>query len=355
MADRTKIEWTRSPDGTPGATWNPLRGCSRVSDGCRHCYAETVAARFSGPGQPYAGLAKRVTRPDGTSEARWTGKVEFVEHMLDQPLRWKRPRRIFVNSMSDLFHESVPDEWIDQVFAVMALAPRHAFQALTKRPERMRKYVSDIATQGRIARALIDRHLLTGISTFAAGPDWPVCSIGDIDDPDDVALKAWPLPNVWLGTSVEDQARADERIPILLDTPAAIRWISAEPLLSQVDISPWLFGGDPPCPKCPKDIDCDCGWQTRRELGQPHLSWIVVGGESGPGARPFDIEWARILVYQCKTSDVPVFVKQMGSRPIAMKDKGACPEPWPLALDSRSGTDMDEWPEDLRIQEYPAP
>lgn len=507
MGDRTKIAWAQ-------ASWNPLRGCTRVSAGCQHCYAERVAARFCGEGQPYQGLAKMVTRPDGSREARWTGKVEFVEHMLDQPLRWRRPRRIFVNSMSDLFHESVPDEWIDRVFAVMALAPQHQFQILSKRPTRMREYLSDPRTGSRVAALAYDaayeqgtgnsisrgarrtgnrcrgsdmalkeeareaeaerrdriseggwcnqlRTSAGGISDSVRLPincnddprkeDGNRSAPGDLDehqrtdtvrtddqphqrhqrrqsprqfgagdplgaaqacnrsserqsqsaegqqaskDPaarrrrdshqgfadlwnddqshsckvsdenegnlcdlqseDLAAHLTWPLPNVWLGVSVEDQATANERIPLLLDTPAAIRWISAEPLLSLVDISPWLFGGDPPCPECPKDIDCDCGWQTRRELGQPHLSWIVVGGESGPGARPFDIEWARLLVYQCKTGAVSVFVKQMGSRPIAMKDKGAGPEPWPLVLDSRSGTDPAEWPEDLRIQEYPA-
>lgn len=121
MADKSKIEWT-------DATWNPIRGCTRVSEGCTNCYAETVAARFSGPGQPYDELAKMVTRPDGRHEARWTGEVRLIETHLDDPLRWRKPRMVFVNSMSDLFHEKVPDEWIDRIFAVMALAPQHTFQ-----------------------------------------------------------------------------------------------------------------------------------------------------------------------------------------------------------------------------------
>src|SRR6185295_14646626 len=128
MADKSKIEWT-------DATWNPIRGCSVVSEGCRHCYAMQVAARFSDKGQAYEGLAYR-----NESGAHWTGKVRLIEEHLEDPLRWKRPRRIFVNSMSDLFHESIPDEWIDRVFSVMAMAPQHTFQILTKRPERMKAW-----------------------------------------------------------------------------------------------------------------------------------------------------------------------------------------------------------------------
>lgn len=251
MADRTMIEWT-------DATWNPIRGCSRVSEGCRHCYAETVAARFSGPGQPYEGLAHRVRRPDGGSEARWTGKIAVVESAMDQPLRWRRPRRIFVNSMSDLFHDGVPDEVIDRVFRVMSMARHHTFQVLTKRPERMRRYLTSGTVEGRISyqgRAI------------------------------------WPLPNVWLGVSVEDQRTADERIPILLDTPAAVPWISAEPLIGPLDLTRYFFS--------PLDFI--------RGLG-----WVVVGGESGPGARPMHPDWARSLRDQCATAGVPFLFKQWG-------------------------------------------
>lgn len=249
MPDKTNIEWT-------DATWNPIRGCTRVSEGCRHCYAETVAARFSGPGQPYEGLAEFVTRPGSAREARWTGKVAVVETLMDWPLRKRKPLRIFVNSMSDLFHEAVPDEVVDKVFRVMSMARKHTFQVLTKRPERMRRYLTHEAVQGRISyqgRAI------------------------------------WPLPNVWLGVSVEDQATADARIPILLDTPAAVPWISAEPLLGPLDLTQYFHA----------PIDSRRG-----------LAWVVVGGESGPGARPMHPDWARSLRDQCAA--VPFFFKQWG-------------------------------------------
>ncbi|MFZ1430585.1 MAG: phage Gp37/Gp68 family protein [Geminicoccaceae bacterium] len=309
MGDRTGIEWT-------DASWNPLRGCSRVSEGCRHCYAETVAARFSGPGQPYEGLAKRVTRPDGTSEARWTGEVELVEHMLEQPLRWKRPRRIFVNSMSDLFHESVPDEWIDEIFAVMACAPQHVFQVLSKRPERMLAYLTDPDLLERIdcmIGYLADRHSdplarrttdLRATAPYLSGDDPP-----------------WPLPNVWLGVSVEDQATADERIPVLLDTPAAVRWISAEPLLGPVDLCStkggtlWM-GGQRGCGGTHRGIgSADCPREPHHhhdDRCKPGLDWVVTGGESGTGARPMHPDWARSLRDQCTAAGVPFLFKQNG-------------------------------------------
>jgi protein gp37 len=174
MADKTGIQWTE-------ATWNPLAGCSVVSPGCTNCYAMREAGGRLKSSAKFAGL----TEPSKAGPV-WTGEVRLWERVLDQPVRWTKPRRIFVNSMSDLFHESVPDEWIDRVFAVMALCPQHTFQVLTKRADRMRDYCS---------------------SPYNG-----------------VALSfKWPLPNVWLGVSVEDQARADGRIPRLLDTPAAVR------------------------------------------------------------------------------------------------------------------------------------
>ena len=254
MGDKTKIQWT-------DATWNPLRGCSRVSDGCRNCYAESVAHRFSGPGMPYEGLTRIVNgRPT------WTGEVRMIPELLDQPLRWRKPRRIFVNSMSDLFHENVPDEFIYRVLMTIAHADRHAFQILTKRPERMRKIMQEWGNM-----------------------------IGE------------PPRNAWLGVSVENQAAADERIPLLLDTPAAVRWLSAEPLLEATDVSRWLrprqrpnadgYGGD-----------CSPGWTTDFTV----LDWIVAGGESGPHARPTHPEWMRSLRDQCKAAGVRFFFKQWG-------------------------------------------
>ena len=300
MADRTKIEWT-------DATWNPIRGCTRVSEGCRHCYAEVMAARFSDPGQWGHGLAQRVALSGGGIDHRWTGKVELVDAALDLPLRWRRPRRIFVNSTSDLFHEKVPDEWIDRVFAVMALAPQHTFQVLTKRPERMREYMAGLGGGGR-----------TDIMSRAGGRLLRAAENATRNAPHvryDYNAR-WPLPNVWLGTSIEDQATADDRIPHLLDTPAAVRFISAEPLLAPVDLM------HIPYRKIAPDITVMVNALTGDDgLGgrQARLGWTIVGGESGPGARPMHPDWARSLRDQCQAAGVPFFMKQMsGPRKASM-------------------------------------
>jgi protein gp37 len=277
MADKTKIEWT-------DATWNPIRGCTRVSEGCRNCYAEVMAARFSDPGQWGHGLAKRVTLPDGSTDHRWTGEMRLIDSALDLPLRWTRPRRIFVNSTSDLFHEAVPDDWIDRVFAVMALTPEHTFQVLTKRPERAQRYFTHDEGFGRWgyiehrARQMLDR-------------------LGR-PQPRNQTLAHYGgrnFPHVWLGTSVEDQTTADARIPHLLATPASVRFISAEPLLGPVDAGVGLPG------KFDDNLT-------------PGLDWIIVGGESGPGARPMHPDWARFLRDQCAAAGVAFFMKQMDKK-----------------------------------------
>lgn len=299
MSDKSKIEWT-------DATWNPIRGCTRVSEGCRNCYAEHVAARFSGPGQPYEGLATRTGKGP-----RWTGKVAFIEKVLDQPLRWQKPRRIFVNSMSDLFHEDVTGEQIDRIFAVMALAPHHTFQILTKRPERMRAYFCDGRPEA-VARGIMDMWIAGSkpVRAVSATNDWPVESIGDIDFPDDITLQQWPLPNVWLGVSVEDQATADERIPHLLETPAAIRFVSAEPLLGPVNLTDIPWPSDRP--KFPETDDISDSRCSLRMIEGTRLDWVIVGGESGPGARPMHPDWARSLRDQCAAASVAFYFKQWG-------------------------------------------
>lgn len=239
MADKTGIEWT-------DATWNPIAGCTIVSKGCTHCYAMHMAARLEAMRQPkYAGLTKVVN-----GNTVWTGKIAVAgEPGFRQPLRWKKPRRIFVNSMSDLFHDDVDAETINRIMAIMVLTPQHTYQVLTKRPATMRAYLT----------GWYQKH------GFA------------------------PLPNVWLGVSVEDQATANERIPLLLNTPAAVRWISAEPLLGPV-LLPGLDG----------------------PIGATVLDWVVVGGESGPDARPMHPDWARDIRDDCKAAGTPFFFKQWG-------------------------------------------
>ena len=334
MGDKTKIQWTE-------ASWNPVRGCSRVSEGCRNCYAEKQAARFSGPGQPYEGLIQITS-----GGPRWNGEVKFVEEHLADPLRWKRPRRIFVNSMSDLFHEALSNEQIAAIFGVMAAASQHTFQVLTKRAKRMREWFAWLAPtkaaeQDRAAAACVDR------ARDLLRPHLGPADLAPWETPTVLArgwTEPWPLPNVWLGVSVEDQKSADERIPLLLETPAAVRWVSYEPALGPVDFEPWLgeqgFESGGPC-----------GWVPTGE----GLSWVVVGGESGLGARPFDLAWARSTIAACKAAGVPCFVKQLGARPYTVSPPGGdlAINGVEMRLGDRKGGDPAEWSEDLRVREWP--
>lgn len=265
MGTRTSIEWTRSTDGSPGSTWNPVTGCTEVSPGCDHCYAKTLAERFRGtPGHYFEAGFDVVLRPE----------------RLDQVLRWTRPRRVFVNSMSDLFHEAVPDEFIVEVFARMALATRHTFQLLTKRHGRMRALLGSESF----------RHAVTDqVDQLAAAEKSPVPP--RVRDEvrsrsskwlDPLPGGQWPLPHVWVGVSVETQQWADIRIPALRSTPAAVRFLSCEPLLGEVRL----------------DLD--------------GIDWVIVGGESGRGARPMNPAWARSLRDQCQAAEVAFLFKQWG-------------------------------------------
>ncbi len=317
------ISWTDE-------TWNPIRGCSRVSEGCRNCYAEKVAGRFSGPGLPYEGLVTI-----GEKGPRWNGTVRLVPEHLGDPLRWKRPRRVFVNSMSDLFHESLPFETIAAVFGVMAAAPQHTFQVLTKRPRRALEFFAWAERENT-------GHVMAN-ALCVQPASWPSC-VGEEGDGliDHPGLNRWPLPNVWLGVSVEDQATANERIPLLLECPAAVRWVSAEPLLGPLDMS-----------EASLSLGVGLTDGSRWTGTKPILDWIVVGGESGPGARPFDLAWARSVVAQCKTAGVPVFVKQLGATPVDSACVDVVGRPVRIGLRDRKGADMSEWPEDLRVRQWP--
>ena len=301
----TKIEWVKNSDGTSGQTWNPLAGCTIKSPGCTNCYAMKMAKRCEAMGiEKYAGTTMTVK-----GKAVWTGKINFDEKALFAPLKRKKPTMYFVNSMSDLFHEDVPYEWIDKVFAVMALCPQHTFQVLTKRADRMRGYLSGFTCDGA-RRFHVTRAAETMMQKFFGGFDWP-------------------LKNVWVGVSVEDQKRADERIPDLLATPAAVRWLSMEPLLGPVDLT--NVAGKVPEYGTSKAHGMDTLTPYNRIL-RPQLDWIVVGGESGPGAREFDPDWARLIRDQCAEANVPFFMKQMGG---ANKAR------------------MPEIPADLMVREYP--
>ena len=256
MSYTTKIEWT-------DATWNPITGCSRVSKGCEHCYAETLAA---------GRLRHHPSRTGLTDDyGRWNGNVRLNRPWLEQPLKWKKPRRIFVCAHSDLFHENVPDKWIDMVFAVMGTAKQHVFQVLTKRPERMRNYIV-----GGAKERLAEGARPLDITIWYGG---------------------WPLKNVWLGTSVEDQESLNVRWPALRETPAAVRWLSIEPLLGGITLDGGVDGPD--------------------HLVGTRPDWMVVGGESGPGYRPMAADWARLIRDQCDYAMCAFFMKQMaGKKPI---------------------------------------
>ncbi len=301
MADGTSIEWT-------DATWNPIRArdrdtgklgwfCTHASPGCANCYAEPINRRL------------------GTGVDYKPGHLDRIEVFLDEaallkPLSWRRPRVIFVGSMTDLFGDFVTDEMLDRVFAVMALCPQHVLQVLTKRQERMRAYLSRPATARRVWELACDMVVEHGFGvTLLAHPSHASLAPAGRH----VHVGRWPVPNVWLGVSVEDQRRADERIPVLLETPAAVRWISAEPLLGAINLRRIRIA-----PNHHTILDALDGYaiaSTPTQPGRPArtmLDWVVAGGESGPGARPMHPDWARGLRDQCATAGVPFLFKQWG-------------------------------------------
>jgi protein gp37 len=298
MSFESFIEWTQR-------TWNFLIGCTKKSKGCMNCYAIRVAWRLMHNPNPkiaarYAGTVAK----DSSGKLNWTGRINFDDEVLMHPLSWREPSQIFVNSLSDPFHENVRQEWRDRMCAVMALCPQHTFQILTKEPEAALRYFSDPETPLRIGEACIADHdrMMTGD---------PLCAS------DDFTYLPWPLPNVWLGTSVENQDEADKRIPYLLRTPAAVRFISAEPLLGSLDLMPWLRLSrfrenitrlmDEAAVAAP--IPRHLRWNGQEP---PCLHWVIVGGESGPDARPMHPEWAMNLRDQCVKAGVPFFFKQWG-------------------------------------------
>lgn len=318
----TSIEWT-------DATWNPLAGCTPISPGCTHCYAATMARRLAAMGQAkYVGTAERRGKVDV-----FTGEINLDHDSLAIPLRWKKPRMVFVNSMSDLFHEAVPFEFVDKVFAVMNATalrlnpPRverwHTYQVLTKRPERMAEYLES----RRPEHYKPGNHPLFAAGRGGGGPlrghGEAVMNAG--------AIMVWPLTNVWLGTSTEDQERADERIPWLLKCPAAVRFLSCEPLLGPIDLgaayrkfidqqrfvtSSTFEGQINECPHCDAgengadhDFNCPYCYGTCFTRG---IDWVIAGGESGHGARPVHPTWVRGLRDQCNAAGVAFFFKQWG-------------------------------------------
>lgn len=278
---KSKIEWTE-------VTWNPVLGCAKVSEGCRNCYAMSMSARIANAAQVkdeqspvekgYMDIVKR--DENGKYLPKWTGTVALIEDRLEDPLKWQKPRKVFVNSMSDLFHPDVPFEFIDKVFAVMAMTPQHVYQILTKRPERMKEYFRR-------------RHVASYVRE----------QMNIISDVYQEWIE-WPLPNVWLGTSVEDQRAADERIQHLLQCPAKVRFLSCEPLLGPVDLTDVSYGN--------QLYDSLKGIADLDPTMNESIHWVIVGGESGHNARPMGAQWVKDIRDQCREADVPFFFKQWG-------------------------------------------
>lgn len=285
MSDNTHIQWT-------DATWSVTTGCTKVSDGCVNCYIERTP--------PFRMERRRFDKPGigGSTDVR------LHPERLDWPLKWRKPRRIFVDSLADLFHTEVPDEFIAKTFAVMVAAPQHTYQVLTKRHDRLASLLNSPAFWGAVSAELCQLWRTDRVAPLSAVPSW-----------------------IWVGVSVESQKWADVRIPALLKVPAHVRWLSCEPLLGPVSLRGWIE-------RVPV---ADGGYPS-------YIDWVVCGGESGPGSRPFDPQWARDLVEQCRAAGVAPFVKQLGS--VWARENGAA---------DRKGGDWGEWPADLRVREYPQP
>jgi len=348
MGRNTAIEWTDH-------SWPVVNGCRRVSAGCENCYAERLIATRLSRQPKYAGLAqfkykeeihtsrrgdsatlRKVERPIGP---RWTGESRLWAPDLALPMRVRRPAKFFVADMGDLFYEKVSDEEIAAVFGVMAVCPQHTFQVLTKRPERMRKWfewLSDRYTENSAVTPAQDCHLFA--ANYVQTPD-------ENDAP-------WPLPNVWLGVSIEDQDTADERIPLLLDTPAAVRFASYEPALGPVDFLHVQWPGRHKVDVLRGGYWSGKPWGFVNHSDMETIDWVIVGGESGPKARPFHLEWARSLIEQCEKAGVAVFMKQLGARPIESDPEGRLPD-INLKLRDAKGGDWDEWPADLKCRDFP--
>ena len=319
MGDKTGIGWTE-------ATWNPTTGCDRVSPGCDRCYALSLAARHRvNPKMIEVGKYQR----DGHWRTSGPGfGVDVRPDVLDQPLRWTRPRMIFVNSMSDLFHKDIPDDYVADVFAVMALAKWHTFQLLTKRHARMRSLLTSRDFQRMVGEKIKTRWDKDARVRERTGWMWNV----------DGSLPKWPLPNLWLGVSVEDETWAQRRIPYLLDTPAVLRFLSMEPLLGPVQLdmlvlpspsaedTPRAHGWDPKSEASPgaHNVFTDEWWPAEGDPAREYnnrvvgrfgatIDWVIVGGESGKDARPMKTDWVRSLRDQCRNHGVPYFFKQWGA------------------------------------------
>ena len=359
MADHSTISWT-------DATWPIVAGCEYASPGCSNCWAVRDSWRLAHNPNPkvhnaYFGTVDKL--PSG--KLVWSGIIRPLPERLDWPLKWRGFKRIFVCSQADLFHPKVPNEFIAAAFGVMAVCPQHTFQVLTKHPGRMRSFFEWVAGQqnGAAETCAWEARHVPGVSGWQH--DEPV---------------EWPLPNVWIGVTVEDQRRAEERIPELLRTPAAKRWLSVEPMLEAINLrQSWVdylegWTAEQVCCGRRRGGEC-CGDPDAQQVQTERIDWVVCGGESAQtraNTRPFAIEWARDLMQQCRAASVPFFMKQLGTAPTWRGHSGPG-EHWPADTtknDTGHGYfaimppvgkgsrykfhDPEHWPEDLRVQEFPA-
>jgi protein gp37 len=324
---KTTISWTDE-------TINPFVGCTKVSEECRSCYAEAAAAS---PRLQQFPQYKNVVDEHG----HWTGHVEFIPRFIDKLFTYKKPRRIFLPSMSDAFHENVKDEWLDQLFAAIALNPHLTLQILTKRPRRMMEYCNALPTLDNVPDEMSRRYFDKTKEYKEFHP-------------------TFPLPNLWLGVTAGTQKSADDRIPLLLQTPAAVRFVSVEPMLEEVNLSKYL-GDYWTCPECndtdefkwmlPKNKEfcgvCagDTGRDVRLKRRGQGIHQVIVGGESGSKSREFHLEWAEDIHRQCQITGTKFFMKQVGANAYYRGQQ--------FKTKSRAGADASEWPEHLRVQEFP--
>ena len=330
MSENTKIEWADH-------SWSPWRGCTKVSPGCLHCYAETLSKRNPKVLGSWGKGAPRVLAKNWNEPVAWDRKA--TQRLTEWSNRWCGTMRAMFKpesipdaipsfrvfpSLCDWLDDEVPVEWLAQFLALIRDTPNLDWLLLSKRPENWGKRMRDV-------------HVFT-------------------EGPDRIALAEWldgtPPPNVWLGVSVEDQTRANERIPLLLEIPARLRWLSVEPLLGPVDLT--RIDGDQSGSRSMCMVNSLTGRHT--DMGRscpdvPCIDWVVVGGESGPCARPCNVEWIRSVIYDCKTTGIPCFVKQLGSRPEVEAPSGGWVQPVPVR--HRKGGDPAEWPDNLRVRKFP--
>lgn len=365
---KTRISWSDS-------TWNYQVGCSRVSRGCRNCYAERDVARTAARKEAFQGLTEKFREGP-----RWTGALILLQERIEDPLRWTKGRKVFVNSISDFFHEDALWEVQAAAFAIMSECGHHTFQILTKRPQRAIAFFRTLeaTAQERCVRDPvhdIDWHRREILRAAARG-------VGVEDkrfDPGAEGGAQWPLPNVHIGVSVEDRASAARLIPLLFHIPAAVRWVSAEPLLEEISLLPWVRLWEE-CTSCEEDLgwpgpaedlcpECGAEGTLLARCGEPlepddegefpwlewheRIDWVVIGGESGPGARPFYLEWAEKLITECGANGVPCFMKQVGSKALFHPHdlKPGFYQGFPTV--HRAGANPEEWPEGLRVQQWP--